>query len=240
MEKRYWWVLLTYVLMQFSAFIGVPLLILLEVPREQIPGIWFMFSFTTALIITTFLLRKDITERHLTRNRSTKLEAVVWSIIGVFMAFAAQYIAVIIEMTLLGIEPGSENTERIIELAKTTPYLIIVISVIGPILEEIVFRLIIFGSLYKRFNFFISATVSSLIFAAVHLDFTHLLIYMAMGYTFAFLYVKTKRILVPIVAHVAMNSFVSITRVVFGEQIEELQRQLEQMQQMQQFIGGLL
>ena len=80
-------------------------------------------------------------------NRSTG------QLLGSFLAFFAQTIAANIEC-LLGIEFGSENTQQIIGLIKTAPLIIIVTSIIGPILEEIVFRKIIFGSLHKRFNFF--------------------------------------------------------------------------------------
>lgn len=236
MTKRYWLVLLTYILMQLSALIGVPILMLMGMDEKQIPGIWTLFSFSIGFVIILLFLRKDMSERHLTRDRSSRSEAIVWSIAGIFMAFMAQYIAVLIEMTFLGIEPGSENTEMIVELAKATPALIFIVAVIGPILEEIIFRMIIFGSLYKRFNFWIAAIISSIIFAAVHLDFSHLLVYTFMGVVFAFLYVKTKRIIVPIMAHVALNSFVMLVQVVFGDRLMELQRKLEEMQG---FIGGL-
>ena len=69
-----------------------------------------------------------------------------------------------IEMYVLGIKPGSENTARLMDIARTTPWFLIVISIIGPILEEIVFRKILFGTLYKKFNFFIAAIISSLVF----------------------------------------------------------------------------
>ncbi|MBU8908557.1 CPBP family intramembrane glutamic endopeptidase [Desertibacillus haloalkaliphilus] len=235
MPRRYWFILLTYILVQLSAIVGAPLLLLLDVPREQIPGVWSLISFTIGLIIVVFLLRPEITNRHLDRNRSSRSQAILWSILGIFMAFAAQYAAAVIEMILFGIEPGSENTEVIVEFAKVTPMFIIVIAVIGPILEEIVFRMVIFGALYKRFNFWIAVLGSSILFAVVHMDFTHLLVYTAMGFVFAYLYVKTKRIIVPIIAHVAINSFVVLVQVVFGERLAELQDQLEQIQS---FIGG--
>jgi membrane protease YdiL (CAAX protease family) len=227
--------------MQFSAVPGVLLLRELDIPLERIPGIWSMFSFTTGLLIIILLLLPEIRNRHEVRGRSSRGEAIRWSIIGVFFVFAAQYAAALIEMFLLGIEPGSENTETIVEFAKAFPAFIIVISVIGPILEEIVFRLVIFGALYKRFNFWISGILSSLIFAAVHMDFTHLLVYTAMGLVFAYLYVKTKRILVPIIAHVAINLFVSIVNVLLADQIEDWMEQLEQLEkQTSLIIGGLL
>lgn len=241
LNKRYWWILITYALMQLSAIVGVPLLISLGVEVERIPGLWSMFSFTIGLIIVLLLLRPDMRNRHARAGRSTRGEAVRWSIIGVFLVFAAQYAAALIEMFVLGIEPGSENTETIVEYAKAFPAFIIVISVIGPILEEVVFRLIIFGALFKRFGFWIAGFASSLIFAAVHMDFTHLLVYTAMGFVFAYLYVKTGRILVPIVAHVALNLFVAVVNVLLADRMEEILERLEQLEQsFITIIGGLL
>ncbi len=51
-----------------------------------------------------------------------------------------------------------------------------------------------------------------------------------MGFVFAFLYVKTKRILVPITAHVLMNTFVVAIQILFAEEIEKIMREAEQMQ----------
>ena len=164
------------------------------------------------------------------------MAAAGWAITGVFLAFSAQIVAAQIEM-LLGIKMGSENTEVLVEIAMQTPIFIIVTSVVGPIFEEIIFRQIIFGSLYRRFNFWAAAIISSLIFAAVHFDFTHIIIYTAMGLVFSFLYVKTKRILVPIVAHVSMNTFVVLVRILFADDMEKLQKQYEQVQS---FVGGFL
>ncbi|MCL6572863.1 MAG: CPBP family intramembrane metalloprotease, partial [Bacillus sp. (in: Bacteria)] len=144
--------------------------------------------------------------------------------------------AAIVE-SLLGVKIGSENTQNILSIIEMFPLAMIVTSIVGPILEEIVFRKIIFGSLHKRFNFFISALISSVIFAAAHMEFQHILLYSAMGFTFAFLYVKTKRILVPIFAHVTMNTMVVLLQSVYKDDIERLGREAEALQN---FIGGFL
>lgn len=237
LPKRYWWILITYLATQFSIFLGFPLLNLFGVEHEKIPGLWSSYSFSVGLIIILLLLRPDMKLRHRNDGRVSRGEAIKWSFIGIFMAYGAQIAAAMIEMQVFGIEPGSENTEVLVEIAKLTPIFMLVTAVIGPILEEIIFRMIIFGTLYKRFNFWIAAVLSSILFAVVHMDFTHLLIYTAMGFVFAYLYVRTKRIIVPIIAHVAMNSFVMLIQVVFGEQIMELQKQLEEVQT---FIGGFM
>ncbi|WP_062051001.1 CPBP family intramembrane glutamic endopeptidase [Bacillus sp. JCM 19034] len=244
MNIRYWWIIITFLLIQFSFLPGFFILRNFNIDPNQIFGMWNVIAFSIGFIVMLLLLRKDMQERHSVSNRSSRGDAIIWSLIGIFMAFGSQYAAAFIQMTIFGFEPGSENTEMIVEYAKAFPLFIIVVAVLGPIIEEIVFRLVIFGSLYKRFNFWIAGLLSSLIFAALHNDFENLLVYTAMGLTFAFLYVKTKRIIVPIIAHVAINLFVALVNVVFAEQIndmlEEIEQQQEVQQQVLQFIGGLL
>lgn len=235
MNIRYWFILITYVLMQLSAFPGSQYLRSIGIPDERIPGIWSLISFSIGLFIVLLLLIPEIRNRHRVRGRASRGQAILWSIIGVFMVFAAQYAAALVEL-FLGIEPGSENTETIVEFAKVVPAFIIVISIFGPILEEIVFRLVIFGSLYKRYNFWVAGFISSVIFAVIHFDFTHILIYTAMGFVFAFLYVKTKRIIVPIIAHVSLNLFVALINVIFADQLQRLVEEFEQ--QTSLIIGG--
>jgi membrane protease YdiL (CAAX protease family) len=230
LERRHWYVVITYIIMQFSSILGVPLLVKLGIEaREVAVAYWLIFSFFAGLVVILLFLRQDMMVRH-QEERSTISMAIFWSFFGVFLALFAQGIAATIENRVFGIEYGSENTQFLVEIAMTTPLFIVVTSVIGPILEEIIFRKILFGTLYKRFNFFIAALLSSVIFAMVHMDFTHLLIYSAMGFTFAFLYVKTNRIIVPIIAHVAMNTLVVLIQVVFKDEIEKYQEQVESMQ----------
>lgn len=203
---------------------------------QLLTGHWAIISFFIALCIVLLLLRTDIRESRFDTKRASIPATIGWIFIGFFLAFFSQTIAGTIEMRLLGIKPGSENTARLMEIARTTPWFLIVISIIGPILEEIVFRKILFGTLYKKFNFFIAAIISSLVFAAIHFDFTHLLVYTSMGLVFAFLYVKTKRIIVPIMAHVAMNTLVAIAQVLVSN--EQIQEMIKEAEKMQGFIGG--
>ncbi|WP_078382373.1 CPBP family intramembrane glutamic endopeptidase [Sutcliffiella halmapala] len=230
MTKKYWYVILTYVLMQLSGVIGFPILLGLGVEREHVIGYWTFISFTIGLLIVCWILRKEWKEGDFRGPVASVPKIILWSFLGFFMALFGQAIAAQIELHLFGIDPGSENTQQIMGFVTATPIMIFAITIAGPILEEVIFRKIIFGSLYKRFNFAVGLIVSSLLFAVVHQDFSHLLIYFVMGAIFAFLYVKTNRIIVPIIAHVAMNSFVVVVQYVFREDIEELLKQMEEMQ----------
>ncbi|ELK45806.1 type II CAAX endopeptidase family protein [Halobacillus sp. ACCC02827] len=236
MPNRYWYIILTYVITQLSALAGAPLLVALGMGRYDAVAVWSVASFTIATIIILILLKPDLREEMTRSDRSSAGSVVLWSIAGVFLALFAQAIAATIESQLFDVPAGSENTMGLMEIARQSPLFILLPVVFAPITEEILFRKIIFGSIYKRTNFFLAVLVSSLIFGAFHFDFTHMLVYFSMGVVFAFLYVKTKRIITPIVAHMAMNSFVVITQYFLTE--EDIRRMQEQLETI--FIGGFL
>ncbi|MCJ7841359.1 CPBP family intramembrane metalloprotease [Lederbergia sp. NSJ-179] len=243
MNKKYLYIVITFLAMHLSAFIGVPLLLFLGVLVFDIPqntmviwstSIWTVLSFILGLIVVLLILRKA--EPYTKVEKQTPLPlnlSILWAIGGIFIALVAQMAAAGIEY-LIGIEPGSENTKQIIDLIEKMPIVILASSIIGPILEEIVFRKVIFGVLYNRFSFWVSALLSSLAFSIAHMEPTHLILYAAMGFTFSFLYVKTKRIIVPILSHMMMNTFVTINA--FFLDPEDLNKVPEQVQGL---IGGI-
>lgn len=169
--------------------------------------LWLSFSFTLTFIIALFYLRNDFSQRH--PDASGLVPSVLWVIIGVFLTIFVQTIAITIE-SWFGIEAGSENTEQLLSVIAQMPQFVIVIIILGPVLEEIVFRKIIFSYLYDRYNIWISALLSACIFALAHMELEHFILYTGIGLVFTFLYYKTKRILVPIAAHILMNAFVVI------------------------------
>lgn len=244
MKREYWIVLIVYIVMQLSSFIGIPLVMLtlkangkgLSASEALAVPYWLIISFSLALIIVLFILRKEMRDFRSERNGSSIGESILWAIAGVFLSFFAQGLAANIEH-LFGVSTGSENTQRILQIINSVPLAMLISSIFGPILEEIVFRKILFGALYKRFNFFISALISSVIFALAHMEPTHILLYASMGFTFAFLYVKTKHILVPIFAHVSMNTLVVFIQFAYKDDIDRLIRHAGAVQN---FIGGFL
>lgn len=157
MKREYWIVLIVYIAMQLSSLIGIPGLMFLfgylGMDRGLVVPYWLIFSFTLALVIILFLLRAEMKKPALNDRSSSFSYSAVWAVIGVFLALFAQSLAANIER-LIGVEMGSENTQQILTIIESFPLAILVSSVIGPILEEIVFRKIIFGTLHKRFNFF--------------------------------------------------------------------------------------
>ncbi|MGM8213854.1 lysostaphin resistance A-like protein [Virgibacillus sp. W0430] len=238
MAKRYWYVIITYVIMQFSTFIVTPLLYtLLPISKMNAAIYWSVASFIIGLVIVLFLMKPDMKQMP-SRDAANSSSIVLWSIVGVFMAYTAQFIAIYIETEWLGITIGSENTAMIVEISRMAPIFIIIPAVIAPILEEIIFRKIIFGSLYKRTNFFIAAIISALVFGFIHGEPIHILIYASMGFVFAFLYVQTKRIIVPIIVHMCLNTISVSLQLLFDP--EDLDRMLEKQQEVMTILGAWL
>ncbi|WP_226586038.1 CPBP family intramembrane glutamic endopeptidase [Halobacillus litoralis] len=235
MPKRYWYIIVTYLITQVSAIVFAPLLMNMGMTRFDAIAVWSVFSFTIATILILFFLKPDMKEENARSDKAGPGKVVLWSIAGVFLALFAQFIAATIEKELLGIPPGSENTMGLMEIAREAPLFILLPVLFAPITEEVIFRKIIFGSIYKKTNFLVAVLVSALVFGAFHFDFKHMLVYFSMGVVFAFLYVKTKRIITPIVAHMAMNSFVVVSQYFVSE--EDIRRMQEQMETI--FIGGI-
>ncbi|WP_407945737.1 CPBP family intramembrane glutamic endopeptidase [Paenibacillus puerhi] len=85
-------------------------------------------------------------------------------------------------------------------------YIIVPIYIItGAIIEEIIFRKIIFMNLNKYLPFFMSAFISSLIYSLMHLNNARFIGYLAVGYILCVIYKKSNTILSTIIIHIILN-----------------------------------
>ncbi|WP_414048745.1 intramembrane glutamic endopeptidase MroQ [Macrococcus animalis] len=195
---------------------------------------YYVGSFVVASILVILINRMIRNKTQLERlPKADMLATIGWIIGGFFISLFAQMIFGMINTFLLNQPVESQNTKNIMGIAKEAPIFIILIAIVGPILEEFVFRKVIFGELYEGIkgprwlSFIIALLISGFIFSCAHMDFDHTLIYMGMSLVFSGLYVLTNRILVPIAAHMAMNGFVVIMQVVFADKVQEAQEQLK-------------
>ncbi|WP_185523183.1 CPBP family intramembrane glutamic endopeptidase [Listeria booriae] len=225
MNRRYWYVLLTYFAAYFSLLIGSPIVMgilraVTDLPSAQLmlyaSSYWSVFSNVIAVIIVWLLLRKQ--------PRSTKIEqgqpasasvSVIYAVLGFVALLIGQAIAISI-MSMFGVGGASQNTEMLGEMARAVPIIVVFTSVLAPILEEIVFRKIIFGELASRLNIHVAAVISSLFFGLMHMELSYLLVYVVIGLMLCYMYTKTKRIAVPIAAHMLMNIIAMIIQFTMG------------------------
>ena len=192
---------------------------------------WSLFTSNAlaAIVFLLFIVRNKKFLHIFKEKKSTTGNAILWGFIGFFLVMGGQMLAAAIE-SMLGITPGSDNTAILSDIAKVSPIIIISIVLFAPFLEEIVFRRVLFGGVYQKTNFWIAAIVSALIFAAMHNEFEHLLMYMAPGLVFSYLYYRTKRLLTPMIAHLLMNGFVVIAQLKF----DDIQKYLDELESLKQ------
>ncbi|MGE7933411.1 CPBP family intramembrane glutamic endopeptidase [Viridibacillus arvi] len=221
-KKTAFFVLIVYIIMQLSSILFLkPLLKLIQKMNPDLSlktailmtqGWWIFISMGTALIFSLILVKRDKGFWQVFKvEKASILMSIGWGIIGFFLVFFGQTVGALIEQGL-GIKTGSENTANLIEIADVAPVAIIGIVVFGPILEEFIFRRVIFGSIFRKTNFFIAAAVSAIVFAVIHFDFSHIILYAISGFIFAFLYYKTQRIITSIIAHMMLNGFVTLVQ----------------------------
>lgn len=198
--------ILVYVLSQF-----LPVLFLVAAPiqyQTEASVYGTIFSFTLGALLMILLNQKSTIHNSITVGPSVgRSEVLKWGLIGIIMAFAAQVLANLIETQLLGLPIDSANTQNILLIVSKYPFYLIIVSIMAPIMEEFVFRKVIFGFFYDLTGGVGAAVISSLLFAFMHQD-SHILLYSSMGFVFSYLYIKTKNIATPIIAHVLMNTAV--------------------------------
>lgn len=221
-QKTAFYILLIYIIFQLSGFLTLipPIRRFLLGFTDadgvdaaiKLAGWWTSVTAVLAFIVCIILIRRNKNFWTIfTGEKASVLQSIGWGVIGFFLLYLGQTLGATIELAL-GIDYGSENTESIIAITKIAPIMIIATVFFGPILEELVFRRVVFGSLVQTQNFWVAAFISSIIFAIIHLDFTHIILYTITGFILAFLYYKTKRLLTSIVAHMLLNGFVTVVQ----------------------------
>ena len=105
--------------------------------------------------------------------------------------------------------PSSANSE--LEAMTSTimsgNFFVVLLSVgiLGPIVEELVFRYGIFKQLEKT-NYIFAIIISSFLFGIMHMNLVQSTYAMLLGILFAFVYHKTNNLIYPILLHVGINS----------------------------------
>jgi len=85
-------------------------------------------------------------------------------------------------------------------------YTIIPTGIIGPILEEYIFRGIVYNKL-KSFNSTKKAIIlTTLIFSIMHFELSQIIYTLIIGYYLTYLYAKTNNIKVSIISHIVINT----------------------------------
>ncbi|RDV10112.1 CPBP family intramembrane metalloprotease [Arthrobacter sp. RT-1] len=116
-------------------------------------------------------------------------------------AVVAMLILTAIVVAIGGEVQTSENQAGLQQLMQQVPawLMVPVVVIVGPFVEEYIFRHLLIGKLSRRINIWVCCALSVVLFASIHIagqeaiTLTALLPYLAMGATLVFVYVWTGR-----------------------------------------------
>lgn len=78
-------------------------------------------------------------------------------------------------------------------------------GLIGPIIEELMFRGIIYNELKNKYSNMKAILITTIFFAVIHMNIIQILYAFALGFILIFVYEKYKNIKAPIILHMASN-----------------------------------
>ena len=121
-------------------------------------------------------------------------------------------LALSVAVSQLGIEP--QGIKQVVELLPGNLGIsLLSLAVLAPIVEELVFRGLLYGWVAGRWNSLAAWIVSSLAFAAAHWEPAHVVLVLPLGFLFGWLRRRTDSLLPSLFAHIVNNGFALVAAV---------------------------
>src|SRR5690625_1108377 len=130
MVKRFGLIIILYLFAQLSPLAVSELVSTLALEPATQNAILINYQviiFILALVGAIFILKKE-DEFERKEGQASGLMTVIWTILGLFMAWFGQGIAVVIQNFILGEQVQSQNTLNLMDLARAFPVVIILID----------------------------------------------------------------------------------------------------------------
>jgi hypothetical protein len=130
----------------------------------------------------------------------------------VFGALGTLFLSVAVSQ--IGIEP--QGMKQVIEVVREPHELILsllLLSFLAPIVEELVFRGLLYGWVTGRWGSTAGLVVSSLAFALAHWEPAHIILVLPLGFLFGWLRRRTDSLLPSLFSHIVNNGFALLAAV---------------------------
>ena len=130
------------------------------------------------------------------KNKYIKINYVYLIILGIILSLVYNVFAYYFNF-LLKTSLFDNNNNLIITLIST--------GLIGPIIEELMFRGIIYNELKNKYKNMKAILITTIFFAVIHFNIIQILYALAIGFILIFVYEKYKNIKAPIILHMVSN-----------------------------------
>ncbi|MEI4771914.1 CPBP family intramembrane glutamic endopeptidase [Psychrobacillus sp. FJAT-51614] len=183
--------------------LGDAITLIFNNPRSLVIILNFTLS-PLLLLVTLYLLKNDLKVMVFEKGKSTVKQS-IYAIIKWFFIAIVGFIVIAI-ITPLFYTSEVSNSSR---MTQAIPLIVIPFVFIAPVLEELIFRRIIFTSFSKKFTVLLSILFTSVIFAGWHMTLSGFPIIFWLSIVITYSYYQTNRLLVPITLHILWNLFSS-------------------------------
>ena len=117
-----------------------------------------------------------------------------------------------VAVSQFGIEP--KGMKQVIEILPGNLGLsLLLLAVLAPLVEELIFRGLLYGWVAGRWGSLAAWIVSSLAFAAAHYEPAHVVLVLPLGFLYGWLRRRTDSLLPSLFSHIINNSFALVAAV---------------------------
>lgn len=218
---------IAYLFISALVYFGAVFIIPTMLPMNLNVDIRFNIVLGLSLLATIFMLVYSLKSKNDIDRGEKPYNLLIIIAIGLAgflcMMFLQGFINVMLQYlsNFFDIQTNSQNTSNVVEIINHKPVFVFYVVIFGPVMEELFFRKALFGYLYDAMlgtkewiRFFVSALITGIAFAIPHDGFSPIMVvYIVMSLVFSFLYLKTKNILTPMIAHITMNGLVVVIQV---------------------------
>ncbi len=125
----------------------------------------------------------------------------------------------VLSVTASWLGPEPQGMKQVMELAQDRSKLLpslFAFAVLAPIVEELIFRGLLYGWIESRWGSGVALVVSSLAFAGAHYEPAHILLVLPLGFFFGWLRRRTNSLAPSLVSHIVNNGFAVLTAAFLG------------------------
>ena len=180
---------------------------IMDVLKENALVITAICAVVTSVVLSLFFYI-DIKNGRIEKRGQIKAMDFIMAIVG----GAGVSIALNIVIALTNMAGKDTTFVEVSDMITSNPLFVTIIcaGILIPIVEEILFRGLIFNRIKCQYNFVAGLLISSLLFGIYHGNIVQGIYATLLGIFLGFAYHKTKSILIPIFIHMGGNTFVSI------------------------------
>ena len=134
---------------------------------------------------------------------------------GVFGALGT----LVLSVTASWLGPEPEGMKQVMELAQDPAKLLpslFAFALLAPVVEELVFRGLLYGWIESRWGSVVALVVSSLAFAGAHYEPAHIVLVLPLGFLFGWLRRRTNSLAPSLVSHIVNNGFAVLSAAYLG------------------------